>query len=943
MVRLFICVVATALLAPFALAEDDDDKRQIEEVIVTAERVESTVSDTSISITAVTSEMLEDLGIQSADEFVNFIPATTRDTFDIRIRGVGRNFRSLGGDPGVATYYNDVYSEDALIALTENALFDVERIEVLRGPQGTVYGRNSVGGAVNYITKRPSDETAGLVRVQLGSDANQELYGVLSGPLNVSKGTAGYRLTVSDRERDGWQEGQFGGPDTDSVNDKNYALSVEMDPSDKLSMFMRLNKRNSSRIVGNGMIIDEGWGDFRGTRRTDQYAFGVRSVTAETVGATQFINPKTGVVAYGGDIRPGVDIASSSMPNPAYGSNAYINGAGDFDAVEAESLTNGGTHEGFDQQGAQLTVSYELTDTARLKYIFGYGDFDYTYVLDTDYSNSEMINTGNTVLEDVWNLSHELQLFWDITDNLFLTSGAYFFASDRLQNFTINAYNSQNRVNKAANYGPLGTFLGYMGPQYQNPHLDPEDAVENYTYYGLWGGDPEGDIYRHINTNYIEQTALYSQAEWTLNESWAVKFGLRYAEDNKDVLERRTYYFENWFPFAYIGPDIPALRPAWDGLVAAYGLVNMDTARANGVTDLALVNILMGNATPNFVQSPLAYDPSLPLLNPANPITPTCPLDAVDCDTPLRLEAIPLGGTSLARDSKSWSKLTGRINLDWTPNDQTLVYLSYTTGYRSGGFGLGIADARTATPSKITPLSYDLEEIKHTELGYKGEFFDNTLQLFTSLYIYDYSQYQDQVTVFDPVQLTYREIPTNTGDAINQGWEIEGTWLATDNLTINANYSLTQTEYQDEVLLLIDDDFRAPSALYGVYNYDLTGQNLKGIPEHKAVIWANYSISLPNDSRMNLAAYYSYTGEYNTNSIDRAFDTLPARHQTDVSAIWTNVDGSLTVRAFVDNLFDKRNFRSLGSGGPGNNYRLTGALIRDRNIGIDVTKRFGDI
>ena len=100
-------------------------------------KVESTVSDTSISITALGTEMIEDLGIQSADEFVNFIPATTRDSYDIRIRGVGRNFRALGGDTGVATYYNGVYSEDALIALTENALFDVERIEVLRGPQGT--------------------------------------------------------------------------------------------------------------------------------------------------------------------------------------------------------------------------------------------------------------------------------------------------------------------------------------------------------------------------------------------------------------------------------------------------------------------------------------------------------------------------------------------------------------------------------------------------------------------------------------------------------------------------------------------------------------------------------------------------------------------------------------------------------------------------------------
>ena len=80
-------IVTMLSTIPFTFAEEEEDKRQIEEVIVTAERVESTVSDTSISITAVTSEMLEDLGIQSADEFVNFIPATTRDTYDIRIRG----------------------------------------------------------------------------------------------------------------------------------------------------------------------------------------------------------------------------------------------------------------------------------------------------------------------------------------------------------------------------------------------------------------------------------------------------------------------------------------------------------------------------------------------------------------------------------------------------------------------------------------------------------------------------------------------------------------------------------------------------------------------------------------------------------------------------------------------------------------------------------------
>lgn len=128
------------LLAPFAATaeEADDGGRRIEEITVTAEKRESTVSDTSISITAFGEDMIEDFGLQGADELVNFIPATTRDAYDIRIRGVGRNFRALGGGPGVATYYNGVYSEDFGIAASENGLYDVQRIEVLRGPQGTL-------------------------------------------------------------------------------------------------------------------------------------------------------------------------------------------------------------------------------------------------------------------------------------------------------------------------------------------------------------------------------------------------------------------------------------------------------------------------------------------------------------------------------------------------------------------------------------------------------------------------------------------------------------------------------------------------------------------------------------------------------------------------------------------------------------------------------------
>ena len=166
----FISMFGLSSLVLIAADEEDDDKDRggIEEITVTAEKRESTVSDTSMSITAFDASLIEDLGLQGANDLMDQLPATTRDPYDVRIRGVGRNFRALGGDPGVATYYNGVYSPDFGIAASENYYYDVERIEVLRGPQGTLYGRNSIGGAINYITKKPSFESGAEARVLFG-------------------------------------------------------------------------------------------------------------------------------------------------------------------------------------------------------------------------------------------------------------------------------------------------------------------------------------------------------------------------------------------------------------------------------------------------------------------------------------------------------------------------------------------------------------------------------------------------------------------------------------------------------------------------------------------------------------------------------------------------------------------------------------------------------
>ena len=124
--------------------------------------------------------MLDDFGIRNQEDLQNFVPATTIQPYDATVRGVGRNFRALGGDPGVATYMNGVYSEDLLTA-TAATFWDVERIEVLRGPQGTLYGRNAVGGAINILYNEPSEDFDYALKGIVGNYGTAEGYGMVNG------------------------------------------------------------------------------------------------------------------------------------------------------------------------------------------------------------------------------------------------------------------------------------------------------------------------------------------------------------------------------------------------------------------------------------------------------------------------------------------------------------------------------------------------------------------------------------------------------------------------------------------------------------------------------------------------------------------------------------------------------------------------------------------
>jgi iron complex outermembrane receptor protein len=183
---------------------------ELEEIVVTATRQATNLQDTPIAITAVTAETLEEMGVKSVADLSNVVPnAQFRraqgafgpgvTTF---IRGLGTGDTSLGGEAAVAYYIDDVYYP---ILLGSNFdLLDIDHVEVLRGPQGTLFGRNALAGAVNIVSKQPRlGETSGYGQITIGRNDRRELRGGFNMPVGD---TAALTLSGVSKKRDGYQK-----------------------------------------------------------------------------------------------------------------------------------------------------------------------------------------------------------------------------------------------------------------------------------------------------------------------------------------------------------------------------------------------------------------------------------------------------------------------------------------------------------------------------------------------------------------------------------------------------------------------------------------------------------------------------------------------------------------------------------------------------------------
>ncbi|HET6630938.1 MAG TPA: TonB-dependent receptor [Woeseiaceae bacterium] len=229
-----IAVLATLAGGP-AAAQDPAPTGVLEEIIVTAQKREQSLQDVGIAVTAFTGDQIRRLGFTNTTDIVAMtpglsytVPNAESSQINFFLRGVGLNDFADANENPVAVYVDDVY-RPAMGGLSFQ-LFDMERVEVLRGPQGTLFGRNTTGGLVHYVSRRPTEEPDGYVNATFGEFSQVKLEGALGGRLTD---TLAGRLSLATNQHDGWTENRVG-PDYNETDSRAARAQLLFTPTDDI-------------------------------------------------------------------------------------------------------------------------------------------------------------------------------------------------------------------------------------------------------------------------------------------------------------------------------------------------------------------------------------------------------------------------------------------------------------------------------------------------------------------------------------------------------------------------------------------------------------------------------------------------------------------------------------------------------------------------------------
>lgn len=231
--------------------QDSDQRIVLEEVTVTANKREQSLLDVPASLSAFTAERLEASGIETVLDLSNFTPGLSVEPSragggSLYIRGIGSNLLGAGVDPSIAIYRDGAYIARHVVAFQD--FIDVDRVEVLRGPQGTLYGRNATGGAINVVSKLPRDRLEMSARLDAGNYDKRGVALAVGGPL-VDDMLLG-RISYSNQKRESYWENVFLGETLDGEDSQSVNATLLFRPADNFEAILRYNDYEND-AVGN--------------------------------------------------------------------------------------------------------------------------------------------------------------------------------------------------------------------------------------------------------------------------------------------------------------------------------------------------------------------------------------------------------------------------------------------------------------------------------------------------------------------------------------------------------------------------------------------------------------------------------------------------------------------------------------------------------------------
>ena len=471
----------------------------LEEITVTARRREESLQSTPVAVTALTGEALETRGAASVDAVSQFVPNVQFDgaaalsggayNATVFIRGIGQNDFAIFSDPGAAMYLDGVYLGRSIGGIMDAV--DLQCVEVLRGPQGTLFGRNTIGGAVNIVSRQPSDEFEGEVSLTGGRFNRFDGKAVVNIPLSDTFAT---RFTVASINRDGYQK----------------RLTDGEDPGDRDARIGRVQALwNASENLDFTLSLD--------ATRVRQNSAPLTLIDVAPVGVP-FMNLYNGLVA------PGLGIAA---PNGVSSVNASWRTA-DID----QTWAGGPSVNDLDARGASLTVDWDLGAVA-IKSITAYRELEALFARDGDNTPFTFRETIND--DDQDQFSQELQLAGtSFDDRLTWLVGAYYFDESAQEEGKANLALGTFAALEALTLPPGTTWCGLPGP---NPRAIAACPPPPLRFGGAGnpnniGVDVGVDLFTRVAN---ESFALFGQGTFDITDRLSVTAGLRWTKDDKEV------------------------------------------------------------------------------------------------------------------------------------------------------------------------------------------------------------------------------------------------------------------------------------------------------------------------------------------------------------------------------------------------------------------------